>query len=959
MQRSDRRGHAVGGGRYALVILVAALAAVVMATLPGDGARAQSALTLTGDFTFSNYAGGYLPYPYIAGSPLWGSGAPLGAQPPALPSASGGTAPYTYTLTFTNTQTGATGITPADLGLNFGVTGNTPGIGGTPCAPNASPTPSACPVQGFADYYRATITVTDSATPPASVSKTAPFVLEADVTPSYAASSASHTFAVNRRESRDFPKPVGGNITHTGDPHYSISATDATALKNVGLRLQGGTGHIYGTPTGALAARNVTLTATDRDGDTATITLTITVESVLGSAPRFAQDGYRVLWYYKWQTGEGWPYAISPITLDKRVPLPKAGGSPTTYSLTETALPTGITYTAWSNTLTGEPTQTGTFNLTLTATNSVTQASDTAAITLVVTTAPEPILYSYALTCTRVQLRINQGYASNVYDPATYLYKQTLETVTGWHVQYQRRGESGWQTLHTNLTPQPDTSGYTTTYHEDRPAGSSWAYRVAAITANGQGEWSPVSRISTTRNLADPRGSRTLEAGMVLDANPWSWISGRKATNVRWQRSNDAANLVWTDVSNSAFYTVQPGDVGKLFRAVWDVNHDLEPDLWENDVQYQHGQPLWSAPLPPHTVSYPWSDFIDPPVANAAPRFATASAHYLPRSAGETVSIQLPLAAGGSAPLTYTVTPPLPGGLTLDAATGVISGELTENWAGYYTVTATDADCDQATLTVEVAPPTVALRVTAAVAGPVPPGTRFTVNYTCLGAGGAFHIWPGETRYASVPLDSPCSLSVSDAGGARAVSGTFQNRTFTYETYVTLLFDFTQPGTGADADGDGDTDADADAGPEPDPEDDEPDPVAVTIETRVWQHVDDPMRIYLSARPEGGSWATLGTVLLPLDQRSGPNDQWAYGVVTLDAPVGDGAVSVEIAVVRNTVNGRLYLNARAEGGSWSDLGAIALSLDDGYSGDGSYRYGDTTVAVPLPAASADEDENAS
>ena len=189
------------------------------------------------------------------------------------------------------------------------------------------------------------------------------------------------------------------------------------------------------------------------------------------------------------------------------------------------------------------------------------------------------------------------------------------------------------------------------------------------------------------------------------------------------------------------------------------------------------------------------------------------------------------------------------------------------------------------------------------------------------------------------------------------MSGTFQNRSFTYETYVTLLFDFTQPGTSPGTDGDADSDADAEPGP--DPGDDEPDPVAVTIETRVWQHVDDPTRIFLSARPEGGSWATLGTVPLPLEYRSGPNDQWAYGLITLDAPVGDGAVSVEIAVVRNTLNGKLYLNARAEGGSWSDLGAIALSLDDGSSSDGNYRYGDTTVAVPLPAASADEDEDAS
>ena len=34
---------------------------------------------------------------------------------------------------------------------------------------------------------------------------------------------------------------------------------------------------------------------------------------------------------------------------------------------------------------------------------------------------------------------------------------------------------------------------------------------------------------------------------------------------------------------------------------------------------------------------------------------------------------------------------------------------------------------------------------------------------------------------------------------------------------------------------------------------------AVTLDVRVWQTVSLPERVYISARPEGGSWDTLGT----------------------------------------------------------------------------------------------------
>ncbi|MCY4391870.1 MAG: hypothetical protein OXE43_07440 [Chloroflexi bacterium] len=34
----------------------------------------------------------------------------------------------------------------------------------------------------------------------------------------------------------------------------------------------------------------------------------------------------------------------------------------------------------------------------------------------------------------------------------------------------------------------------------------------------------------------------------------------------------------------------------------------------------------------------------------------------------------------------------------------------------------------------------------------------------------------------------------------------------------------------------------------------------VTVEVRVWQSTSDAERLYISARPQGGRWDTLGTV---------------------------------------------------------------------------------------------------
>ena len=66
----------------------------------------------------------------------------------------------------------------------------------------------------------------------------------------------------------------------------------------------------------------------------------------------------------------------------------------------------------------------------------------------------------------------------------------------------------------------------------------------------------------------------------------------------------------------------------------------------------------------------------------------------------EITPLVLPEATGGNNPLTYTLTPSLPNGLTLDLATRRLSGNpISPQDTTLYTWTATDADGDEATLT--------------------------------------------------------------------------------------------------------------------------------------------------------------------------------------------------------------------------------------------------------------------
>ena len=81
------------------------------------------------------------------------------------------------------------------------------------------------------------------------------------------------------------------------------------------------------------------------------------------------------------------------------------------------------------------------------------------------------------------------------------------------------------------------------------------------------------------------------------------------------------------------------------------------------------------------------------------PDFGQAASPTLTLTAGRAATHALPTAAGGDTPLRYAVSPGLPAGLSVNAATAVLSGaSRTESPQSDYTLTATDANGDAATL---------------------------------------------------------------------------------------------------------------------------------------------------------------------------------------------------------------------------------------------------------------------
>ena len=149
-------------------------------------------------------------------------------------------------------------------------------------------------------------------------------------------------------------------------------------------------------------------------------------------------------------------------------------------------------------------------------------------------------------------------------------------------------------------------------------------------------------------------------------------------------------------------YTVQPGDLdadgvsvvqdsiqGSI---IFQASPSVSADLTYTAITNAAGHKVNAAPPPP-PLAFP----------------ATATVAAQTYTKGQTVSLALPEAAGGTAPLVYTLTAPtssgatLPSGLAFDAITRTLSGTTT-GWQAEirYTYTVTDAAQNTASLPVDI-----------------------------------------------------------------------------------------------------------------------------------------------------------------------------------------------------------------------------------------------------------------
>ncbi|MCY3647877.1 MAG: hypothetical protein OXH07_13005 [Chloroflexi bacterium] len=122
---------------------------------------------------------------------------------------------------------------------------------------------------------------------------------------------------------------------------------------------------------------------------------------------------------------------------------------------------------------------------------------------------------------------------------------------------------------------------------------------------------------------------------------------------------------------------------------------------------------------------------------------------------------------------------------------------------------------------------------------------------------------------------------------------------------------------------------------------------AVQVDLRVWQSVTDPLRVYLSARPEAGRWGR--TELLLFVPNRDETFRSAERTVVVPGATSSSAVHVRLRVLQRVSDPlQVYLEVRHPGrlDPYPFWGASERLPLDKTNERGTYRYSDHTVARP-------------
>jgi outer membrane autotransporter protein len=702
--------------------------------------------------------------PTIAISPATLPNGTAGTAYSQAASASGGTAPYTYV------RDPAGGALPTGLTLSgTGVLSGTPTVVGS---------------------YTFAIKATDSSTGTGPFSQSTPYT----VTISAPTISITPTTVPSATAGTAYSQALAAS---GGGAPYTFAVTSGALPQ--GVSLAGNT--IAGTPT-VTGTFNFTVTATDSLGFTGARAYSMT-----SNAPTIA---------------------VAPVTLPAPTvgiaysqALSASGGTPAySFAITSGALPNGLSFSG--GTISGTPTAAGTFNITVTATDSLgftgsraystTVAAPT--ITLTPGSVPAGVVgqayssaliagggtapYTFSSTGTLppgVSLSPSTGVLSGQPTAAgTYNFTVTVtDNSTGTGAPFTKQ-------LAYTLTVSPPTITIAPTTLPAPAIGTPYTQSVTASGGSGTYTYAVTGG-------ALPAGL-TFSAGGTLSGTPTA-AGTFSVTTTATDAFGSTGSRLYSFTIAAPTITVSPGTlanahVGQAFTGVFTASGGtpaytitetgaLPPGLsFANGTITGTPTQAGSFPITVHATDSttgtgaPFSTTINTTLTvDADPLVLLPASPALTATYGVSSSVAF-TSSGGSAPRTLSQTGSLPAGMTFDAASGLLSGTPTVTGSFPFTVSVTDGSAVPVTVsraytltiaavTVGISPATLPNGIVATAYTTTLTGTGGVAAYTFIVSAGALPqgltLSPGGILAGTPTVHGPASFTIQ-ATDAHGMTGT-------------------------------------------------------------------------------------------------------------------------------------------------------------------------------------------